>query len=171
MKRFLIFTSVALFIGLLSGCAGTPLVLENALPPTPFPELISHVDHYKGKSVVLGGYVLEVENLEGSTRIAAVQAPLGSGQRPKSKDLSKGRLVLIYNEFIDPEVYTKDRQITVGGTILDGAVNNPEKPFPYLQIQMSKIYLWPEEKQRTRDCFCHDPWFYYYRPWYWYYPW
>ena len=59
-------------------------------------ELVAHAEQYRGKAVILGGYVLEVENLKDSTRILAVQAPLGFRQYVKSKDLSKGRLILIY---------------------------------------------------------------------------
>ena len=170
MKFFFVFTSIALFIGLLSGCASTPVVQENALPSIPFSELIAHADQYKGKAVILGGYVLEVENHEDYTRILAVQAPLGSGQRLKSKDLSKGRLILTYSGFIDPEVYTKNRRITVGGTILGGAADDPEVPYPYLRIQVNQIHLWPEEKPRRHDDLWRDAWFYYNYPWYWGYP-
>lgn len=173
MKLFIFLLPIALFIGLLSGCAGAPVVQEDALPPMPFSELIAHADRYKGQSVILGGYVLEVENHRDHTQILAVQAPLGSGQRLKSKDLSKGRLILTCSGFIDPEVYAKDRQITVGGDILGGAVDDPELPFPYLRIKVNKIHLWPEEKPRPRDFLWEDAWFYHhypYYPWYWGYP-
>lgn len=165
------FISMALFFVLLPGCATIPVVQENALPPIPFSELIAQVEQYKGNAVILGGYVLEVENQKDHTRILAVQAPLGFGQHVKSKDLSEGRLVLIYDGFIDPEVYTKGRQITVGGTILDGADNDPEVLYPYLRIQANSIHLWPEEKPRSPDYFNEDVWLYHYPyPWYWSYP-
>ena len=171
MKLFYVFISIVLFMGLLSGCAGVPIVQEDALPSIPFSELIAHADQYKGKAVILGGYVLEVENHKDYTRILAVQAPLGSGQRPKSKDLSQGRLILNYSGFIDPEVYAKDRQITVGGYILDGAADDPEVPFPYLRIQVKNIYLWPEIKPLPPNLLWEDSWLYYYPyPWYWSYP-
>jgi outer membrane lipoprotein len=110
-----------------------------------------------------------VENHKEYTRILAVQAPLDSGQRLKSKDLSKGRLILIYNGFIDPEVYTKDRKITIGGNILDGAANDPEVAFPYLRIQVKSIHLWPEEEPLASDLLWEDSWRNY-DPWYWPYP-
>jgi outer membrane lipoprotein len=169
MKLLNVFTSIVLFIGLLSGCAISPVVQENALPSMPFSELIAHADQYKGRAVILGGYVLEVENHKDYTKILAVQAPLGPGQRLKSKDLSKGRLILIYNEFVDPEVYSKDRKITVGGNILEGTAYDPELSFPYLKIQVNSIHLWPEEKQQPSNCLRDDVWINY-QPWFLWYP-
>ena len=156
-------------MAVLSGCAvAPPVVQEDALPPIPFTDLIAHADQYKGKAVILGGYILEVENQKEHTRILAVQAPLDSGQRLKSKDLSKGRLILIYSGFVDPEVYAKDRRITVGGNILGGAADDPEVPFPYLEIQVNSIHLWPEEKPLSPNVLREDRWIYYHRyPWYW----
>ena len=93
---------------------------------------------------------------------------MGSGQHLKPKNLSKGRLILIYSGFIDPEVYTKDRQITVSGHILDGAGDDPQVLFPYLRIQAENIHLWPEEKPLPPDSFWEDAWLYPH-PWYgWY---
>lgn len=145
MSRYLL--NFVLLFGFLAGCAGAPPVMqEGALPQMPLPDLIANAPGYKGQTVVMGGFVLEVENQKGQTRIVAVQVPVGAGQRLKSKDLSEGRLILIYNGFIDPEVYEKDRGITVRGEILGGAANDPEVPYPYLRIQVREIYLWPEEE-------------------------
>ena len=171
MKLSRFFLWVILIGGLLSGCAeAPPVVVPGALPQMPFPDLIAHVDQYKGKAVVLSGYVLTVENQKDYSRIIAIEAPSDSEQRPKSKDFSQGRLVLIYNGFIDPEVYTKDRRITVGGIISGGAASDPEVPYPYLQIQVQDLYLWPVESPGIRAPYWYGPW---YGPWYspWYSPW
>jgi outer membrane lipoprotein len=145
---------------------------EGALPQMPLSDLINNADGYKGQAVVVGGYVLEVENQQGQTRILAVQVPIGSGQRLKSRDLSEGRLILIYDGFIDPEVYKKDRGITVRGEILGGTANDPEVPYPYLRIKVQEIYLWPEVKLREVDRRPeYDPFYPWYRRYpYWRYP-
>lgn len=178
MLRYLL--GVVCLLGFLGGCAGAPPVMqEGALPPMPLSDLISNAAGYKGQTVVVGGFVLEVENLQGQTRIVAVQVPIGSGQRLKSKDLSEGRLILTYDGFIDPEVYEKDRGITVRGEILGGAANDPEIPYPYLRIQVQEIYLWPEEQiseptpRPGYDPFYPYPWYRRYPYWrypYYYYP-
>lgn len=155
--------------GLLAGCAGAPPVMqEGALPQIPLSDLIANAAGYRGQTVVMGGYVLEVENQPGQTRIVAVHVPVDSGQRLKSKDLSEGRLILIYDGFIDPEVYEKDRGITVRGEILGGAANDPEIPYPYLRIQVREIYLWPDEQLSEPERHLQDPFYPY--PWYRRYP-
>ncbi len=152
----------------LCGCAVISSdVTDEALPVPDFVELTRQAERYRGETVVLGGYVLSVENLEDHTRIIALEAPLGTGQRPKSKDLSRGRLHLLYDGFLDPEVYTRDRQITVGGRILEPIAQEPP-PYPYLRIQVSELHLWPIEKPVPADPYWDDPWCAY--PW-WYFPW
>ena len=153
---------------ILSGCSViSPDIAQEALPDPDFAELIRHVDRYRGETVVLGGYVLSVENFKDHTRIIAIEAPLGAGQRPKSKDLSRGRLHLLHDGFIDPEVYTRDRQITVGGRILE-SIGQPLPPYPYLRIQVKEMHLWPVAKPLPADPYWDDPWCL--SPW-WYFPW
>lgn len=168
MTRY--FPYIVFFFAFLAGCATTPVVMqEGALPPTPLSSLIANADSYKGRTVVLGGYVLEVENQENQTRILAVGVQIDSRQRPESKDLSEGRLVVICDGFIDPEVYRKDRAVTVYGEILGGGTGDAEIPYPYLRIKMRDMYLWPEselfETGRSPEYFPFYPY-----PWYWRYP-
>ena len=154
------------------GCSVMPARVEQeALPEMPFTELIRQAGNYLGRTVIVGGYVVKVQNLKDGTKILAVQAPLGSGREPKAKDLSQGRLILVDNGFLDPEVYTKDRKITVGGKILGSSATdkNPE-PYPYLRVAIDEIYLWPVPRHLPVDPYW-DPWWYPYPyPWYWRHP-
>ena len=144
-----------------------PEVKEVALPPIPFPELITDVEQYKGDTVIVGGYVVSVENKADHTRIVAVQSPLDYGERPKRKDLSQGRLILEVKGFIDPEVYTKDRKITVGGKISDSSATAKQAPYPYLQLEVDDIHLWPIERRSTYPYYWYDDFYPYYYPWGW----
>jgi outer membrane lipoprotein len=157
----------SLILSLLWGCTVmSDQVKEEALPPIEFKALIKDVEKYKGDTVIVGGYVLSVENKSDHTRIVAVQAPLGVGERPKAKDLSQGRLILVHKGFIDPEVYTKDRQITVGGKISGSSTLTPKAPFPFLQLEVKDIHLWPIEKPAS-DPYWDDDFYPYYYPWRW----
>ncbi len=141
-------------------------VKDEALPPIPFPELISDVEKYAGDTVIVGGHVVTVENKADHTEIVAVQSPLGVGQKPKTKDFSQGRLVMIYKGFIDPEVYTKDREITVGGKIIGSSAQADNPPYPYLKLEVRDIHLWAVEK--PVDPYWDDDFYPYYYPWWWY---
>ena len=172
-KRFALLLVLA---GLISGCAGVPSSVETEpyLQDIPFGELVRDADRYIGEAVVLGGYVLSVENQEDQTILVALQSPLGVGRKPKSKDLSQGRLILVSEGFLDPEVYEKDRRITVGGTILgSSATEKEERAFPYLRLRVEEVHLWPKESVRLADPYYYywdDPWWGRPYPWYWRHP-
>lgn len=147
-----------------AGCAVIPSEInKSAIPEMPFADLIRDADLHKGKTAVIGGYIVEVTNLADQSRIIAVQAPLGTSQEPKNKDLSQGRLVIISDGFIDPEVYQKERKITVAGKVLGSSQTEQDRyDFPYLRIGLSHIHLWPVEEPVRYDPY-RDPWWPYYR--------
>ena len=55
----------------------------------PFKTILDNADVYLGKTLVLGGYVLETEKANTGTVLTVLQAPLGIGDKPKSKDKSE----------------------------------------------------------------------------------
>jgi outer membrane lipoprotein len=159
---------------LATACSVMPAAVEEqALPDLPFPALIADAAANLDRTVILGAYVLEVTNDADRTRMVAIQAPLGLGREPKSKDLSQGRLILEYQGFLDPEVYAKDRKITVAGRLLaSSATEKNPNPFPFLRLQVLELHLWPVEKPLQPDPYW-DYWGYPYAyPWGWgpYYP-
>ena len=165
---------------LLSICCSCAVVSKDvtreALSERPLNEMVEQSAQLIGKTLVLGGYIVSVANHQSHTQIIAVHAPLGIGQQPKSKDLSKGRLIIKHDGFLDPEVYTKDRVITVGGKVLGSSkTDNSAEPYPYLRLEALDIYLWPLEDPKYRepnwyyDCYpYHYPrWRGHYHPWCW----
>jgi outer membrane lipoprotein len=114
----------------------------------PFKTLLHNSAEYIGKSVILGGYILSTTNLSEETHLTVLQAPLVFRDEPKSKDYSEGRFIVVHKHFLDPEIYSKHRKITVAGKIVE---YNKQKvddyPNPYLKIESREIYLWPESEQ------------------------
>ncbi len=155
------------FLLMPAACSVMPSTLQKkALPQMPLDKLVAETGRYIGETVILGGYVLEVINEKEVTRLICLASPLGMGQEPKSKDQSQGRLLLTYDGFLDPEVYTKDRKITVAGTLqASSATEKNTHPFPYVRLQVETIHLWPVEKPIPPDVYW-DTW-YYYSPWGW----
>ena len=143
-------------------------IRSEALPSVPFSELIQHTESYKGDTVIVGGYILETRNQAGSTLIKILQAPLMTGDEPRSRDYSQGRFVVEYQGFLDPAVYSKDRKVTVAGTVA-GTVAETEGgyPYAYLKIKSREIYLWPKYEYRYYDPY-YDYW--YFPRHYFYYP-
>ena len=164
LKRLLPAVLMPFFI---TSCAViSPQLRNESIGPVPFKTLVHEADKYKGDTVILGGYILETQNLADKSIIKVLQAPLGSGENPKSKDMSQGRFVILTKGFLDPEVYKKDRKITVAGTVA-GIKMEKVNDFsqPYLEIESREIHLWPKEEYYYPQPY-YDPWYYPY-PFFW----
>jgi outer membrane lipoprotein len=120
--------------------------MAEAEPAIAFPRLVLRAHDYEGRVVVVGGYVLEVRNRGQATLLVVLQAPLGNGQEPLNADLSEGRFMVLHDRFLDPEVFTKGRKVTVGGTVkgLTPEVIG-DQPYDYLTLEAREIFLWEKE--------------------------
>lgn len=111
----------------------------------PFKAIIQNASQYIGETLILGGYVLELRNLNGEARIVALQAPLDADQKPLGKELSQGLLILSHKEALDPKVYAKEKKITVAGELLgSSATKNYQVPYPYVELKLTHIHLWSD---------------------------
>ncbi|UCE82070.1 MAG: Slp family lipoprotein [Deltaproteobacteria bacterium] len=164
---FPLFSLLVAVVGLTScSPAISKQLRDEAAGLVPFEELLQKSDEYKGRVVILGGYILETVNEADGTLLVILQAPLDSQNSPKSSDLSKGRYLVQTKEFLDPVVYSKDRKITVGGRVVGakkkklGNIN-----YKYLVVASLEIHLWPKKAEYTRPYYYpyYDPWYY---PWY-----
>ena len=109
-------------------------------PAVPFKRLAQEKDRYLGKTVILGGYILKTKNLADKTIIEVIQAPLNYWDEPKSKDLSQGRFIVSHKGYLEPEVYSKDRKVTVPGNLVGCTSGKVET----CGIDSREIYIWPE---------------------------
>lgn len=146
-------------------------VEDEALPEMAFPELIARAAEHIDQTVILGGYVLEVSNQADHSRMVVIQAPLGVSREPLSKDQSQGRLILEHAGFLDPEVFAKDRKITVAGRVLGSSATDARpEPFPYVRLRTVELHLWSKETPIPYDPYW-DPWWGHPYPYYYPYPW
>lgn len=165
-----------LSFGGLIGCAPalSRQFREQARLSLPFKALLEQGEAHEGRMVILGGYILETVNEPDGSLLTVLQAPLDSRNKPKSRDLSEGRFLVQTEKFLDPEIYSKGRKLTVGGKA-SGVRSQPlgNRLYRYPVIEAEELHLWPKEPQYVKP---HDP-YYYYRahPWYHYpyhpYPW
>lgn len=135
---------------------------EGSLQPMPFKALLESGELYTGKTVLLGGYILETENKAGETIIRVLQSPLAFWDEPAEKDKSEGRFIIVHKGFLDPEVYRKDRRITVAGVIAGMEVEDIGNcPYACLKIESREMHLWPEYEHRDYYPYYDDYLFYY----------
>ncbi|MCP4691076.1 MAG: starvation-inducible protein [Desulfobacterales bacterium] len=130
---------------------------KEATPFASFRTLIEEVDAYKGRTVILGGYILETRNLANETLLIVLQSPLKAGEMPASREQSEGRFILSHPGFLDPAIFEKDREITAAGVVLGLQMEKiDEIDYAYLKLQSREIYFWQEEAGPREPCY--DPW-------------
>jgi outer membrane lipoprotein len=135
-------------LGLLATVSCTVIsgeVRSAAEPWVPFKILLEKAEEYEGRTVILGGYILQTENHASETILKVLQVPFRVGEDPDSRDLSQGRFAVYVKGFLDPEVYARDRAVTVAGKVIGADVEKiGDRQFSYLKLANREIYLWPE---------------------------
>lgn len=104
-----------------------------------------------------GGTISRVENLaDQKTLLEIVSRPLRSNGRPVHNDRSFGRFVAVVDEFLDPEIVTEKRDITVVASLsarVNGKVGQSNYVFPVVNVE-SYTY-WKKQQPRPVVHFPH----------------
>jgi outer membrane lipoprotein len=158
---------------LVVSCSPISRQMQQQALDVSFAGLMTEPEKYEGELVVLGGYIIQSRVRPKHTEIIVLQAPLTRGDRPREKDRAQGRFIIIYDGYLDPEVYARDRAVTVAGTVL-GRETEQEDICPYgcLVLRSSQIHLWREERYPPPlygpyyDPFWDYPFYPYGRPFY-----
>ena len=109
-----------------------------------FERLLENPETHKGKTVLLGGTIIDTRNSPDRTSIIVLQRPLGFRNKPTSEDISRGRFILYVVGFFDPVIYHPGREITVVGSVLGKEVRPlGEIEYTYPVIEKKELYLWP----------------------------
>ena len=148
--RPLLRAALIVFIcGIAAGCASSPFpkqITQAAKRQPSFTEISAHPEAYKGRTLLLGGTIIQTANLGNASEIEVLQKPLDRwNERPEETDQSYGRFLIRCTKFLDSAVYAKDREITVAGP-LEGKEIRPldQTQYPYPVIGCTQIQLWPQ---------------------------
>jgi len=149
----------------LSGCASqVPILIK--LPPNPDPvfhQVKNNIDTFRNQYVRWGGKIISVENKENSTWIEILASPLNRYGQPGSNTDYEGRFIARVDGFLDPEHYSKDRYLTIFGTIESEFVKRiDDHPYSYPLVNTKVYYLWPEYRTaRYQYHYSYYPGYYY----------
>ena len=147
-RALFMYISIAGFF-LLSGCAS--VISQRALDEVDrtlvFEQLLENPEAHKGKTVLLGGTIIETQNFSDRTLIVVLQRPLGFRKRPIVEDVSRGRFIINTLGFLDPAIYRNERKITVVGSVIGSEVRTLGKTeYSYPVVEKRELYLWPLEE-------------------------
>ena len=154
----------------LVGCASQiPELIK--LSPDPDPEYLQvkgNYDTFLGQYVRWGGKIISVENRKDSTWIEILASPLNSFGLPGSNSDYEGRFIARIDGFLDPELYGKDRYLTIFGSIDSELVQKiDEHPYSYPLVRVEEYYLWSEYRTAPDQYQHYYPYYHgYYYPYY-----
>jgi len=149
-----------LLASLTAGCAAS-----QKLTPEPSVELanltVSQAQNSPltaPQTVRWGGTIIGVTNTaDNKTHVEIVSRPLLKTGRPINDDSSDGRFVAEFDEFLDPQIYTAGRELSVIGTvndILEGSIGDMSYSFPRLVV--SDFRYWavrPQHRDHPHSTF------------------
>lgn len=139
------FLILFLFFSMISCSVVSSEIRKEAGPPVSFRTLLKEAESRVGKTVILGGYIQDTLNLDGTTLIEVLQAPLTFRDVPKSREYSQGSFVVLSRGVVERNRLLNGRAITVAGKVLGLSKEKRENcPPPCLNIQAQEIHLGPE---------------------------
>lgn len=157
------------FFVLVSACSThIPPEIKQPLEGSPGVAQVRHkIDAYLSQKVRWGGIILQTENKQNITELTIVALPLSKNGETLKSDHSPGRFIAIIDEFLEPQVYSPERKITITGQVLRAeTLKVGEFAYEYPIIQVDHYYLWPPEPEPSYLDYPPYPWIY--GP---YYPW
>ena len=130
---------------LVCGCSPpfAQALLEELDRTVTFTELVRDPDRHRGRTVMVGGTIVEVKNLKEGTQVEMLQKPLDGEGRPAMTDESGGRFLIIVPQFLDAAVYHRGRSLTAIGTV-DGSKMQllGEIEYRYPVLTAKQVHLW-----------------------------
>ena len=138
---------------LVAGCAAviSKETLEKTDKTLTFEKLLENPETHKGKTVLLGGTIIETQNFSDRSGIVVLQRPLDFQKKPLAEDISKGRFIVYILGFVDPAIYRNGRKITVVGIVTGSEVRPIDNiGYSYPVIEKKELHLWPSEETSPR---------------------
>ncbi len=148
---------------IMSACTTIPVQLKGEYTPLD-PQNTAEND--LKTSVRWGGVILETRPETDHTCFEILSSQLEKSMRPADTDQSTGRFIACKPGFYDPEIFEKNREVTVVGKIIyidAGKVGEYDYNYPVVNIEF--MSLWPERRQRVYYAYWGA-----YQPYYRHYP-
>lgn len=155
-KTPIIFLFGFCFITLLLVSCG-PKIIPDEIAATidknlSFEEILKNPEVHLGKTVLLGGEIIETHVFEKGTEIELLQKPLGPGRAPRFTDQSLGRFFVSDTTFLDPVIFKSGRRMTVVA-VLKGSKSRQigATKHSYPLLEKTHFYLWPPQSGTASD--------------------
>jgi outer membrane lipoprotein len=147
MKNPLCWLMFPVLLGLLTGCGS--VLSKDALSgvnyEVDYAQLKAAPKRHVGKTVILGGIILENEVSDDGTTLEILKYTLDSRDEPQEPDEAGGRFLARTERLLDPSIYEAGRLVTLTGTLAGSEVRPLQKArYHYPVFTIGELYLWPE---------------------------
>jgi outer membrane lipoprotein len=159
-----------------SGCLSpiSKSVREELNPELSLKQILEAPEDYIGETVLLGGEILYTRNTTQGTLVCVLQKELSRRDKPHEGDRSDGRFLVQVARFLDPEIYSSRRLLTVAGRVMGTQVRKiDDLEYTHPVIHAEEIHLWGDEPERREYYFYpHPVWYFWgvsdstFPPWY-----
>lgn len=165
-------------VAVLGGCAYPTRVVPPDVDKTinydiSYPQIKAEPEKFIGTTVLLGGEIQSIRNLENGTEVEALQIPLDEYDRPVDRYASRGRFTFLSPEFLDKALFVQGSRITIACKVTGSTserFDQTEVRYPYCLSEF--LYLWPpaSEYADTYPVYAYPPYGYWGLYWGWWYP-
>lgn len=135
---------ITLCLLIVSACATAPkLELENVSQGVTPKLVVENIDTYRTKKVLWGGVIINSINIEKGTQFEILLYPLDRYHRPQVEGQVMGRIVALYDGYLEIMDFAPGRVLTVVGQITDtkkGIIGEAEYVYPLINIEQH--HLW-----------------------------
>lgn len=162
-----------LLLAILGGCGS--VLSKDALYgvnyEVDYAQLKASPENHLGKTVIVGGMILENELDDSGTTLEILKYTLDSRDEPEDPDEVNGRFLARSDQLLDPSIYEEGRLLTLVAT-LRGVEERPLQKiiYRYPLFEIVELYLVPERQTDWPGYYPYryDPWPYWHRYPYWY---
>lgn len=136
---------------LLAACASGPHFPVNDVNTELRPAGASQAS-VVGQRVLWSGMIIANHAQQDHTQLEVLAYPFDFQQKPDTDARTQGRFLANHKGLLDPAEYAPGRLITLKGRIagsLEGKIE--EMAYTYPLVEVSDIYLWPQEEPLPRD--------------------
>lgn len=144
MKSTLLFVVLPLLL-LLGGCAHvlSREALLDVDPTVDFNQIKANPQAHQGKSLVLGGLIIQTRLSREGTTLEILRYTLDRWGEPLRVDEAGGRFLAGTDRFLDPELYKPGLFVTLTGSVAGvetRTLQNYEYAYPVFRIV--EVYVW-----------------------------
>jgi len=157
MKKIVLAVITALF---LQSCtyAISPEVADKSDKTLTFEQLQADPETFKGKLVILGGTIAQINNSRQGTIIEVTQKELDYWGKPRRTNKTGGQFLIVSPGYLDAMVYAPGREITIAAEVAGKRGKAlGEIAYTYPVLDAREIKLWEREQVYRQQPQWFDP--------------